>query len=197
MTTNNCLTVSNFATDCTFPTANTGGFVTTPVPNLVADLWPQWFEPTLIDTPGYAFFYERRKPTPDINIWVTQHFHKVLKEFEEDFCTGSGFPKINARYCKDKQEYVVEAILAGYPKDNVKVSIDCGKLCFSYDDHNAEKEGSGEKWLMREIRRSSFSRTLRLPETVDTENLTTSYNDGVLTLVFPVLPQARRREIEF
>jgi hypothetical protein len=88
---NNCLTVSNFTTDCTVPTANTGGFSTSG-PNLVSNLWPQWFEPTLINTPGYGFFYEHRKPTPDITIWVTQNFHKVLKDFEEDFCTGSGFP---------------------------------------------------------------------------------------------------------
>ena len=49
--------------------------------------------------------------------------------------------------------------------------------------------------LRREIRYGSFSRTIRLPESIDTEKVTADYANGVLRIALPKREAAKPKEI--
>jgi HSP20 family protein len=58
-----------------------------------------------------------------------------------------------------------------------------------------KKKGSDITWHHTERSRSFVKRSLRLPENADTENISASYNNGVLTLSIPkkeLLPSKKK-----
>lgn len=59
-----------------------------------------------------------------------------------------------------------------------------------------EEERKERNYLIRERRSGSFSRTLQLPSTVDTDACQATYEHGVLHLVFPKSEAAKPRRIQ-
>ena len=56
--------------------------------------------------------------------------------------------------------------------------------------------GDGEKVLVQERFDGAMTRRLRVPEWVDAERVSASYDAGVLTVVLPVAEQAKPRRID-
>src|SRR5947199_7648891 len=61
-----------------------------------------------------------------------------------------------------KDSLVVEAALPGFKPDDVDITVENNTLSIRAEHHEERKEGEGEN-LVREIRRSSVSRTVALP----------------------------------
>jgi HSP20 family protein len=86
------------------------------------------------------------------------------------------------------EEYVVTADLPGYDREDLVVELSEGRLHLG-----AERETSAEsdrtdadgRYLRRERRRSSVSRSVRIPEPVDVDAVEASYSAGVLTVSLP------------
>ena len=55
-----------------------------------------------------------------------------------------------------------------------------------------EKNG----YLVRERRAGTFTRTVRLPDTVDSEKAESSYHNGVLTVSFPKTEAKKARHLK-
>ncbi len=91
-------------------------------------------------------------------------------------------------------EVVVKASLPGVKKEDVDVTIEDNVLTIRAElASEGEKEEAG--YLLRERRAGSFYRAVRLPETVDSENATSSYGDGVLTINLPKLEEKKARKL--
>ena len=52
------------------------------------------------------------------------------------------------------------------------------------------------KWLTRERQAGSFLRQLNLGQGIDMDNISATYNNGVLTVTIPVTAAAKPRRIE-
>jgi HSP20 family protein len=52
-----------------------------------------------------------------------------------------------------------------------------------------------ESWILNEIRRASFSRTLELPEGLLGDRATASFEDGILTLRVPKAEEIKPKQI--
>ncbi|PRP85306.1 heat shock protein Hsp20 [Planoprotostelium fungivorum] len=76
---------------------------------------------------------------------------------------------------KTTDGYVVEAELAGIPKENVSVEVKDGVLHIS-GKQKVEEEKEGRKMYSR----SDFYQSIRLPKDVDQESVKASYVDGLL-----------------
>ena len=91
-------------------------------------------------------------------------------------------------------DLVVRASVPGIEPADIKVNIDDGVLTIRAE--NGEDTAHAEsEYLRRERRSGSFFRAVRLPDTVDQENVTSEYAHGVLTVTLPKSEASKPRVI--
>jgi len=88
---------------------------------------------------------------------------------------------------------IVRALVPGYGKDQIDVSLDDGVLSIS--TRACECTETTGKVYRREIRCMPTQRRLRLPFAVVAEAIKNELRDGVLTLTLPKVPEAQPRKI--
>jgi HSP20 family protein len=84
--------------------------------------------------------------------------------------------------------------LPGIDRESIDVTVDRGVLTVSATRN--EEHTEGEKPFIRERVMGSYTRRVRLSDTVDAEKIEANYTDGVLTVHVPVSEQAKPRKIE-
>lgn len=58
-----------------------------------------------------------------------------------------------------------------------------------------ERHRQGHNWLLREIVSGSFERTINFPRPIDTNNIQTKFQNGILTIMVPVSEESRPKRI--
>ena len=58
-----------------------------------------------------------------------------------------------------------------------------------------DRHRNGHNWLVREIVSGSFERTITFPRPIDTNNIQTSFQNGILTLLLPFSEASRPKRI--
>ena len=96
---------------------------------------------------------------------------------------------------QDDERLVITASLPGYETGDIEVSIDEDILTIKAEPAGASDDDE-PAYLLRERRYGSVSRSLRLPENLDTENAESEFRNGVLAVTFPKVEQAKPRQIE-
>jgi HSP20 family protein len=91
-------------------------------------------------------------------------------------------------------ELVVEGQLPGVKAEDVDITIENGRLTIQAQT-KAEDEREEGDFLVREIRRGSFSRSVTLPTGLEADKATASFDDGVLTLHIPKAEQVKPRQV--
>ena len=91
-------------------------------------------------------------------------------------------------------ELVVEASLPGWKPEDVEITIDGGTLTISGQSAD-EAERRDEGVLVREIRRGSFGRSITLPEGLEPDKASATFENGILTLRIPKAEQVKPRQI--
>jgi HSP20 family protein len=109
------------------------------------------------------------------------------------FSRNAWVPALDVRELDDRFE--VKMDLPGIDPGEVSVTFEDGSLAVSgkREFTNEEKD---ETWHRIERSFGTFARTLRLPRTVDAENIQASFDKGVLTVSVPKAAQAKPRTIE-
>ena len=93
-----------------------------------------------------------------------------------------------------ENEVVLRIDLPGADRDSVEVTTDHGVLTVSAK--RGEEYGDQERPVVRERLMGSFTRKVRLAETVDAEKIEAHYDNGVLSIVLPLQEKAKVRKIE-
>jgi HSP20 family protein len=91
-------------------------------------------------------------------------------------------------------DVVLRIDLPGADPDSIEVTTDRRVLTVSAK--RDETLGEQDKAVVRERVMGTFSRKVRLAETVDTEKVEAQYENGVLTVVLPIAEQAKPHKIE-
>lgn len=102
-------------------------------------------------------------------------------------------PDFEVRETRDS--YVFKADLPGASKDDIEISL-VGNRMHVTGRREEEEETEGDTYYACERSYGSFTRTFTLPDTADTEHVSSELRDGVLTLVIPKAAQARARKIQ-
>lgn len=84
--------------------------------------------------------------------------------------------------------------LPGIDADSIDVTVDRGVL--SVSARRSEEYAENEKPFVRERVMGTFTRRLRLSDSVDAEKIVASYDSGVLTVRVPLTERAQPRKIE-
>ncbi|MCS7206936.1 MAG: Hsp20/alpha crystallin family protein [Dehalococcoidia bacterium] len=95
---------------------------------------------------------------------------------------------------QEKDKVVVKANLPGVPPDKVEVSFQENVLTIE-GEVKEEREVKEEDYLLRERAYGSFYRSVTLPAGLDTDKAEAHYENGVLTITIPRLPEAQRKTI--
>jgi HSP20 family protein len=96
---------------------------------------------------------------------------------------------------KREDEVELRFDLPGADADSIDVTVDRGLLTVSAR-RTEEKKDEGETLISRERVTGSFTRRVRLADTVDSDKIDAVYTDGVLTLRLPLAEKARPRKVE-
>lgn len=85
---------------------------------------------------------------------------------------------------EDDKEFTLTADLPNIPKDQVKVTLENRLLTIQGERHQ-EKEEKKKKFHRIERSYGKYSRSFRLPDSVDASKVEAAYTDGVLTVHLP------------
>ena len=89
----------------------------------------------------------------------------------------------------------VKAVVQGVNIDDIDVSVEDNVLTIKAE-RKTETEKEDEQYLLRECVTGSFYRALRLPDTVDTEKIESTYDNGVLTVTMPKAEEKKKKQIQ-
>jgi HSP20 family protein len=93
------------------------------------------------------------------------------------------------------EELEVKASMPGVNPDDIDVIIEDNVLTIRAE-RKAETEVKDAAYLIRERASGSFFRALRLPESVDTSKVKSSYENGVLIITLPKAEEKKRKQIK-
>lgn len=98
---------------------------------------------------------------------------------------------------EEEHSVIVRLDLPGIAPEDVNIEVDGDLLTISGEvaAPEAAEEGAEERYTYRERRYGAFKRTLRLADTLTTENAEATFTNGVLTLELPKQPEAQPKRI--
>ena len=115
--------------------------------------------------------------------------------------TGYGKGRLNTNWTpsvdiiEGNDSFTLEFDLPGFKKENFKVNVNNGVL-----EVSGERKGTvtENKNYFRSVERDvgNFSRSFRLPDTVNGDSINGSYENGVLKLEIPKKEEAKPHKIE-
>jgi HSP20 family protein len=114
------------------------------------------------------------------NNFMDDFFATVPSILRDDFTPDfRSFTPVNIR--ETENEYVLEVVAPGFQKEDFKINLDNNTLTISAD-RKEEAENKNEKFVRREYKQQSFSRSFTIDENMDAENIVAKYVNGVLQL---------------
>lgn len=107
----------------------------------------------------------------------------------------SGFPKVDI--IDHDKEIEVQAALPGVKKEDLDISIHNQLLTIKASQKSEKEEKKDEgRYFRREIMRGAFQRTVSLPDSVDSDNVSANFNDGILKVTIPKSEKSKCKNIE-
>jgi HSP20 family protein len=115
------------------------------------------------------------------------------------YANGEGSPDIEQwaiplDVVEEGENILVHASMPGVNPDDIDVTIENDILTIK-GHSTMERERKDGNYLMKERRTGSFHRSLRLPETVDSDKASPRYENGVLTVALPKVESKKARKL--
>lgn len=125
---------------------------------------------------------------------------RELEEMSRSFWNDTELTAFRTDIKKQDGNYILEAELPGFKKEDISIDIDKDCLTISAEHKSEENEDDKDKgFIRRERYYGSYSRSFNI-KGIDADAISASYNDGILTLTMPEktpeIPAARRLEIQ-
>ncbi len=129
-------------------------------------------------------------PATSFSGLVDQVFQKNLgRIFEDDFWGFNGVTQqydVPVNLSETEKSYEMQLVAPGLKKEDFKVSLDGDLLTVSFEHkEESSEENKNERWLKKEYKTQSFTRSFNLDDTLDGNRITAKYVDGVLHLSLP------------
>jgi HSP20 family protein len=116
-------------------------------------------------------------------------FSNLLNEypFRDQYHTESHFgsPRVNIK--EETNNFKIEMEVPGINKELLKMEIVKDLLTISYKNEEVAKE---ERFTYREFNNQNFERNFRVPETVNKDDISASYHEGILLVNLPKKDEA-------
>ena len=114
-------------------------------------------------------------------------------------------PAVDIR--ETEKAYVLEMELPGFDEKDIEISVDGNSLSISSKQEETrnvnenDSKGNGSKedagtWILRERRVNTFSRSFKLPENANPEEVAAEFKNGVLCMEIQKRAEAQKRTIQ-
>jgi HSP20 family protein len=97
---------------------------------------------------------------------------------------------------ENANSYTVTTTLPGVKADDVKVSLHDDVLTITGEIRQPETRKEDERVLLRERTYGTFTRSIRLPQPINAEQIEATFENGVLNLTLPKREEAQPRQIQ-
>lgn len=110
-------------------------------------------------------------------------FPDFYKRFGIDPFSKAAYPKVNVLSYDDRVE--IEAEIAGFRKEDISIEVEDEVLSIVGKTSQQSEQTDKSVYLLRELKRSSFSRSFRLTDQLDSDKIEASFNNGLLYITIP------------
>lgn len=118
-----------------------------------------------------------------------EQFPNVYTDFGIHMFEHSSFPKVNV--IDNEKTLEIQAELAGYNKDDILIKTESlggyegeqNLLTISGKSSQLSEQTDKSVYLIRELKRSSFTRSFRLSAQLDVNNIDASFENGILKII--------------
>lgn len=110
---------------------------------------------------------------------------ELLERMGTELPVGLGGPRIDL--IDEGESFVLLVDIPGYDRDDLDITLRDRQLTVSAtrSADEVDIDDDEERYVRRERDRHGASRTVRLPEAVDADGVTASYDRGVLEITLP------------
>lgn len=131
--------------------------------------------------------YNRRSPLTEMSRMVDRMQHIMDRGWpfgDDEFSFDRDAMAIDMH--SDDDNIIVNAALPGLKEDDIHIDVHDDLLTISGESRVEREEGEDERnWHYHELRYGKFTRTVRLPESVDLDKAEATLQDGILTVTLP------------
>lgn len=129
---------------------------------------------------------------------MDQLFHQNLNRwFDDDYWGFNGLQNrstipMNVR--ETDKTYEIELVAPGLDKKDFHLNFSDNTLTVSFEhkEDSKQPEQDNNRWLRREYRMQSFTRSIHVDDTVDVDKAMAKYESGVLHLTLPKKEHAQK-----
>jgi HSP20 family protein len=143
--------------------------------------------------------------TPQDDLEITDPFRSIEQMFDDVWRnwpsrfaqTDTTRPMLRPAMdvIEGEKDLTIRVDLPGLSSDDVNVEIDDNTLTVSGEVGDTIEQ-EGERYHYRERHYGAFQRSMRLPNTLNIDEIEANFENGVLNIVIPKLPQAQPKQIE-
>lgn len=90
-----------------------------------------------------------------------------------------------ANITEKEKQYLVELSVPGFENDEIHVEVDENNTLHIRGEHKDESKEESEDYTRQEFSYGSFTRSFRLPETVNDEKISAKCKNGMLRIELP------------
>ena len=129
--------------------------------------------------------------------FARKDFPEFFQHFGAEPFGKAAYPKVNV--ITNDEAVVIEAELAGYKKDEIDIEVKEGVLTISGGTSQLNEQTDKVVYLLRELKRSSFSRSFKLGDQLDASEVNAKFDNGLLTITIQKLqkePESKKVTIK-
>ena len=140
------------------------------------------------------------------------HLHELEKRFDDmrnsrffhplklDWPEWSGFEALSTDSPKmdiidQDTKVLVRAEIPGVKKEDINISLTANTITLMSKSVEEKEEKSKDNYYRRETMSKSFSRTLKLPCDVETNNARATFEDGILEVLIPKTEKEKNQSV--
>lgn len=140
----------------------------------------------------------RRDPIREMLSW-NRAMERMLDNLYGEGELGYGEPfnlRIPLDVIENEEEFIVKADVAGINPDDIEITYTENNLSIKAEIADEREEKEEGRYHLRERRFGTFSRTISMPGTVDSDNINAETENGVLKIHLPKKEEVKPKRIE-
>lgn len=124
--------------------------------------------------------------------WLPSILDDLLLENKLDMSNYENFstPKVNIS--ENFTNFVVSLAVPGHRKEDFQIEVEDKTLKVSGKNATKEQTEENTTYTLQEFKSTNFSRSFKLPKTVNTEDIIASYKNGILEITLPKLEEEKQ-----
>ena len=122
---------------------------------------------------------------------VNNLFNSLFDQNINSTTVNKNWPRIDIE--ENNDSFLITAELPGINKEDVKIEVDNNILTISGE--KTKEEDDSRTLIRKETQSGEFSRAFSLPEAANTEEISASFKNGILTLTVPKAEKEKIRKI--